>query len=392
MVDWDRVEELRSKGWDWDRIADDPKVGFHPDKSVQEPGRALRGLYHRQRSRQRRQGEAPKAQAPSKQDREKAERKWTLPRIGYLLVPIAAIWFTIAYLVPSPVGLVLPAIPYLALLLVIAVFLLLFGLFRSSGPRWSKVYRSTLVSGVVLGLVISGVIALGGILFFGCPVLPPSSSGTSEASSGWVSYSVSPWHESGLPVVYFYGATWCPFCSASSWAIWKALSGFGTVGPVSYLYSAEDNIPEVDLSAAQVTSSNPAITFVPTIDTSGVQGTFPGTTNCVEQAYVSAYSGGSIPFLVINGVYVHGGSTIISPSDISSYTTSTLQTDIGGATGTPWSIVQGPTWWMMALMAKAAGATPANLAQQPYYSSWANTAVWGSGTQSSVASDLAQIR
>ncbi len=392
MVDWDRVEELRSKDWDWDQIADDPKVGFHPDKSVQEPGRALRGLYHRQRSRQRRRNEEPVAAAPSKQDLEKAERKWTLPRIGYLLVPVFAIWFTIAYLVPSPVGLVLPAIPYLALALVVVAFLLLFGLFRSSGARWSKAYRTTVVTGVVLGLVISGVIALGGVLFFGCPYLPPASSGTTQPAPGWISVGASPWHEGGLPVVYFYGATWCPYCSASSWAIWKALSGFGSVAPVTYLYSAEDNIPEVDLSSAQVTSSTPAVTFTPVVDTSGVSQTFPGTSNCVEQAYNSAYSGGAIPFVVINGVYVHGGTSLISPSDVSSYTTAQMQQDVGSATGAPWTTVQGQTWWMMAFMAKSAGATPSDLAQQPYYSGWGNTAVWGSNTQSSVASDLAQIK
>ena len=210
MIDWDRVEELRSKGWDWDRIAGDPKVGFHPDTSVQEPGRALRGMYHRQRSRQRRRNEGPAPATPTKEEREKAERKWTLPRIGYLLVPIFAIWFSIAYLVPSPVGLVLPAIPYLALVLVVVAFLLLFGLLRSSGARWSKVYRTTLVTGVVLGLVISGVIALGGILFLHCPVLPSESSGTTQPG-GWFSVSVSPWHENGLPVVYYFGATWCPY-------------------------------------------------------------------------------------------------------------------------------------------------------------------------------------
>ena len=44
MVDWDRVEELRGKGWGWDRIADDEDVGFHPEASVTEPGRALRAL------------------------------------------------------------------------------------------------------------------------------------------------------------------------------------------------------------------------------------------------------------------------------------------------------------------------------------------------------------
>lgn len=394
MVDWDRVEDLRSKGWDWDKIADDPKVGFHPDTTVQEPGRALRGLYHRQRSRQRRQGDdASTPVAPTKKERETAARKWTLPRIGYLLLPIFAVWFTLAYLVPSPVGLVLPAIPYLALALVVAAFVLIFGLFRSTGARWSKVYRTTLISGIVFGLVISGVIALTGLLFLGCPYLPPASSGTTQpGGAGWISVSASPWHQGNLPVVFFYGATWCPYCSASSWAIWKALSGFGTVSGVTYTYSAEDNIPEADLSSAQVVSSTPAVTFVPVLDTSGVTGNFPSTTNCFEQAYVSAYSGSSIPFLVINGIYVHAQSSLISPSAVSSYTTAQLQQYVGTATGAPWTTIQSQTWWMMAFMAKSAGATPANLAVQTYYAGWGTTAVWGSNTQSSVASDLAQIQ
>ncbi|HEY1198365.1 MAG TPA: hypothetical protein VGG32_06530, partial [Thermoplasmata archaeon] len=115
------------------------------------------------------------------------------------------------------------------------------------------------------------------------------------------------------------------------------------------------------------------------------------TTNCVEQAYVTAYSGGSIPFLVINGQYVHGASSLVSPGDVNTYTTTQLQQQVGTASGTAWGVVQGPTWFMMAFMAKSAGATSANLAQQPYYSEWGNTAVWGSNTQSSVASDLSQI-
>lgn len=393
MVDWDRVEELRSKGWDWDRIADDPKVGFHPDSSVEQPGRALRGLYHRQRSRQRRQGETTPKKAPTgptKQEREAAERKWTLPRVGYLLVPILAIWFIIAYLVPSPVGLILPAIPYLALGLVVAAFILLFGLFRTNQPRWSKVYRTTLVTGVVIGLVVSGVIALGGVLFFGCPVLP--SGGTSEPD-GWLTVSASPWQEGGTPVVYFFGATWCPYCSASSWAVWKALTEFGSVsGAVTSYSSASDvfaSTPEMVLAGVSVSSANMA--FQVTEDTSGVDGTFPSTSNCIQQAYYSAYSGSSIPFLVINGQFVHGGSTIINPSDLSTWAggnnggASTVQSSVSGENGAPWTAVQTQAWWIMAYIAKGDGATPSNLASQSYYSSWS------ASTRSSVASDLAQI-
>jgi thiol-disulfide isomerase/thioredoxin len=395
MVDWDRVEELRSKGWDWDKIANDPKVAFHPDSSMGEPGRALRGLYHRQRSRQRRQGEAPKAVAPSKEDREKVERKWTLPRIGYLLVPVFGIWFALAYFIPSPVGLVLPAIPYLALGLVIVAFLLLFGLFRATGTRWSKVYRSTLVTGIILGLVISGVIALGGILFFGCPVLP--SSGTSEPGQGWISVSASPWQDGGRPVVYFYGATWCPYCSASSWAIWKALTEFGTVSGAytGYSYGPPEGlqyVPEMVLANANLVSS--VVAFQVSEYVAGSDGTFPTTSNCYQQAYVTAYSGSSIPFVVVNGQYVHGGSSLIDPSNLQTWAgganggASAVQNAVASentAAGSPWLQIQGQSWWLMAFIAKSTGATPANLALQPYYSGWS------SATRSSVASDLAQI-
>jgi len=389
MVDWDRVEELRSKGWDWDRIADDPKVGFHPDASVQEPGRALRGLYHRQRSRRQRQGPGPESTpAVAKKEREQAERKWTLPRIGYLLVPIFGIWFALAYFVPSPVGLVIPAIPYLALVLVVAAFLLIFGLFRSSGARWSKVYRTTLITGVVIGLVVSAMLAVGGVLFFGCPVLPAS--GASEPGPGWMKVSAPAWQDGGKPVLYFYGATWCPYCSASSWAVWKALTEFGSVSGEATSYSSSTDVyastPEMVLAGISLSSSTIALQV--SEDTSGVEGNFPGTANCQQQAYVTAYSGGSIPFVVINGQYVHGGSTVIDPSTLSTWAggnnggAPAVQTSVSGESGAPWSAVQTQAWWIMAFLAKASGESVSQLASQ--YS-------WSSSTQSQVAADVAAI-
>jgi len=384
MVDWDRVETLRAQGWDWDRIAKDPSVGFHPEASVHHPGRALNALHSRRSSRQRRRGDQTHVKVLSKDEQEKRERRWTLPRLGYLLFPVFAVWFSMAYLVPSPVGLVLAAFPYLALALAIAAFLLLFGLFRSSRPRWSKLYRTTVVTGVVVGFVLSGVIALGGALVFGCPYLPSEASGTAQPAPGWISVDVAPWHSGGHPVLYSFGATWCPYCSASSWAIWKALSGFGTVTGTSLMYSAEDSIPEIVLADAHVSSS--VVTLVVTEDTSGNTRSFPAATDCVEQAYVSAYSGNTIPFVVINGQYVHGGSTLVSPGPLASINDTQVAHQVMTENGTAWTLVQGSTWWMMAFIAKSAGATPGNLAHQSYYSGWS------AATKSSVASDLAQIR
>ena len=408
MVDWDRVEELRSKGWDWSKIAEDPKVGFHPDASVQQPGRALRALYHRRRSRQER---APTTEAtPAKKEKELKERKWTLARIGYLLTPIVGIWFILAYVYPSPLGLVLMAVPWLALGLAVAAFILFFGLWRSSGARWSTQFRTTVIYGVVIGLVLTGTITLVAYAI-GCPFLP-SGLGT-VSGPGWGKAAASPWQENGLPVFYFYGATWCPYCSASSWAMWKALtefqsgfsgSNYGIPG-TTFQYSdptdaAGPSTPEVVLANLQINS--PALSYQVSEyfwnSTTGSTGTFPSTSNCVQSAYVTAYSGSSIPFLVINGQYVHGGSTLIAPSSVSAYAagamggTTAMANGVLTESGTPWSVVQGQAAWICAFVIKSNGFTTVAsfLSANPTLSN-PGKYQWTSGMTSLVNADLAQL-
>ena len=385
MVDWDRVRELRAKGWDWDQIADDSKVGFHPDASVREPGRALRALYHRQRSARERQGEVPVA---PKRKEAGADRRWTPLRLLWLFVPIVAIWALLAYAAPSPVGLIVPAFPWLALALAVLAFGLIFLLFKAE-KRWNKVFRTTLIGGVLAGLLFAGMVGLVGALVFGCPLLPPSSALSSHAA-GWTSGGISAWQENGKPVVYFYGATWCPYCSASSWAVWKALTEFGPAGSVSGAYtdysSASDVYPQTpEMVLADIQLSNSAVAFQVSEDTSGSDGTFPSTSGCYQQAYVSAYSGGSIPFVVVNGQYVHGGSTLVGPSQLSAWAGSgagTVQTSVAQESGTPWSSIQTQAWWTMAYMAKATGIPVSTLA---------STYHWSTATQNAVAADVNQI-
>jgi hypothetical protein len=388
MVDWDRVEQLRSKGWDWDRIAADPKVGFHADASVHDEGRALRGLYHRQKSRAGRTGTESTSKRPSKSEEAATERKWNLPRIGYLLTPLFGVWFLLAYVAPSPVGILLPALPWLGIALAVAAFILLFGLLRSREKRWSPALRTTVISGVVLGLVVSASAGVTGYVAFGCPYLPPPSSLASTPGPGWAKASVSPWQDGGKPVLYFYGASWCPFCSAGSWTMYKALSEFGTVtgangalGFSSLTDAAGPGTPEIIL--ANVGYSSSTIAFVVTEDTSGVEGTFPGTSNCFQQAYVSSYGGSSIPFVVINGQYIHAGSEIIAPSSLASYSYSatggngaaTVLGQVQAENGSAWSVLEQQSWWMMAFLVKATGESVSTLATQYTWSTATRTAV-----------------
>jgi hypothetical protein len=376
MVDWDRVEELRSKGWGWDRIAGDEDVGFHPEASVSDPGRALRALYHRQRHRAgRREDEEP--ERPKRADREAEEHRWTLPRIGFLLTPVFGIWAALAFVAPSPIGILIPAVPWLALGAVAAAFLLIFGLWRTAGKRWTPVLRTTLIGAVVLGFVISGIIGLTGFLAFGCPYLPPQSSLASQPN-GWQSgTSIAAWQDGGTPVFYFYGATWCPYCSASSWALWKALTEFQTnfngqtsgLPGTSFYYSNPGDVypstPEVVLASAALTSpvlSLQVSEYYWTL-TSGTAGTFPGTSNCIQQAYVSAYSGGSIPFVVINGQYVHSSASLINPSDLSAWASTgapTVANDVLTESGQPWTIVESQAAQMCAFVLVSNGFSGAS--------------------------------
>ncbi|HYA58019.1 MAG TPA: DUF929 family protein [Thermoplasmata archaeon] len=359
MVDWDRVEELRSKGWDWDDIADDPKVGFHPDRSVKEEGRALRALYHRQRSRRERQAPAP---TPTKRKDKESENKWTLIRLGFLLVSLLAIWAVLAYLAPSPVGLLVPAIPWLAITLAVVAFLLIYGLLRAE-KRWLPVYRSTLIGGVVLGLIIAGMIGLVGVLVFGCPLLPPGSALSSQPA-GWTSGTMTPWQDGGKPVLYFYGATWCPYCSASSWAIYKALTAFGSLSGAyqGYSYGSPEPYqytPEMILANAQLSSNQ--VAFEVSEYVAGSDGVSPTTSSCYQSAYVTAYSGGAIPFVVVNGQYIHAGTGLVDPGSLTTWAggssggTAFVLGSVINETGTPWSSISNQACWVMAFLAKSAG-------------------------------------
>ena len=71
MVDWDLVDKRRAKGWDWDRIAADPKVGFHAE-AVRRRARTRRSgsLYYQRRSKAKRlSGDSNSPQAGGKRRR-----------------------------------------------------------------------------------------------------------------------------------------------------------------------------------------------------------------------------------------------------------------------------------------------------------------------------------
>ncbi len=359
MVDWDRVERLRSKGWDWERLAEDPKVDFHADEAAGDPGRALRALYYQRKSKTKRRSSSEAAAAGDAAD---PEKRWTLERVAAIVAPLFAVWFLIALVVPSPVGTFLPAIPYLVILMLLAIGLLAFALLRSSS-RWNTAIRNSLIAGVVLGIVVSGSLGVAALVS-GCPTLTAATTG--EPSS-FQKASNPLWAVNGASVFFFYGSAACPYCSASSWAMVVALEAFGSLSSTQFDRSSTTDVypstPEVVLASAVLQSKYVDLQVAET--TNDNQITSPATSGCYQSAYVSTYdSVGSIPFVVIGGQYFHVGA-MVNPATLQGLTASQVQGQIDNQSGAAWNAISPTAYLLEAFLVKTDGGLPTSVATNP---------------------------
>ncbi|HEV2449123.1 MAG TPA: DUF929 family protein [Thermoplasmata archaeon] len=313
MTDWDRVEKLRAKGLDWEAIAEDPKVEFKTEVRAGTAGRALKALYLERKSKRRRSGRSSGGDA-EESDGGSARARWPTRLIvaGIVLLLLGGIWALIATFEPIARALV-PLIPYIVGIVVLGAVLLGASFVLGGSFRDLTSVRKVIVVGVVLGLVVAGSAAL--IAYFlGIPVL---NSCSQSEPNGWCRAHNAAITDGGHPQLLFIGSIACPYCSASSWAIFGALQAFGSLN--SYSYGASNpadtfpHTPEVELDSSGYSSnyvswdvkegSNPNQITEPALST-------------VESAYVSAYDQGlSIPFLVVDGIFIHVG-TLIDPSQL----------------------------------------------------------------------------
>jgi len=306
MVDWERVEQLRSKGWDWDSIAEDPKTHFTPPEGIEDSGKALKALYLSRKSR----GQITKKKGETKESTTVRIKKALVP-VGLTIAIIGGIWFAFAYEV-SLVGVWLLAFPYVMLVAIAGVVIMATGLVLATA-RLRDVWKKPVAVGIVLGLLLAGTLALfAGSL--GVPNLHPAFNEATGQSWEGTSPRNSPWEQNGLPVFFFYGAIGCPYCAASSWAIWEAMGDngpFGTLSNTGQGNSVEDNIPEITTLTSNYISLD-----VKEGNDFGSTSDEPGT-SLVESAYLNYYnvppSGGGIPFYVVGGMFIHPGA-LINPS------------------------------------------------------------------------------
>lgn len=309
MVDWERVERLRSKGVDWEAIASDPKVNYTAPEGVEDSGRALKTLFYTRKSGRNRSGkkrsDAPK---PTFSGRFK---DFLVPG-GQGILVVGLVWFAMAYYV-SYVGVLTPAIPYVLIVVAVGAAFLAIGLVLGTA-RIGDTWKKPLALGLVVGLVVSGSIALAGVSLG----IPNLSRVTQGEPGGWESETPrnALWENNNLPVVFYMGSIACPFCSASSWAFQAALQNVGTLAGTQYGTSnpqdSYPNTPEVEFLSVTFESNYISLDVKEGGDASSLT-VMPALT-LVERAYVSTYdSSGSIPFFVVGGIYMHPNSLIANP-------------------------------------------------------------------------------
>ncbi len=118
--------------------------------------------------------------------------------------------------------------------------------------------------------------------------------------------------ENGKIVVLFVGAEACPYCAAESWGLVNALQQYGSLTGLAEIYSNSSesfsNIPGYGFANASLQSTKVAFWEVETTTSSWNQKlqSLNSTENSLFQKFDS---GGSIPFVLIGGVYLHIGSS-----------------------------------------------------------------------------------
>ncbi|HLW45120.1 MAG TPA: DUF929 family protein, partial [Acidimicrobiales bacterium] len=288
-------------------------------------------------------------------------RRWGLYRTGLFLTPFFGVWFLLAFFLPSPVGVYIAAIPLLGLLLAISGLVLVLG-WRRTSPRWSPYLRLTVVLGVVFGLLFAGGLGLAAVAQ-GCPRLAPAL--TSEPA-GWLRADNAAWHSGGRPVLYLLASAACPYCSASSWALFAALSRFGNFSGLAFDRSSTTDVDPgtPELVFAHASFASPWVAFHPDEATNDQQIQVPPPASCLEQAYVSAYSGGSIPFVVVNGIFLHTG-TLVDPATLAGASAPSVLGQVLNESGPAWDAVAPSADWLIAFLLKSDGGVPSALAASP---------------------------
>ena len=177
------------------------------------------------------------------------------------------------------------------------------------------------------------------------------------------------------PLIFYFGAEYCPFCAAQRWPVVVALSRFGTFSGLKLTHSAADdaypNTPTLSFHGATYTSDYLAFQGVETT-TNQRQGNgyAPLDQPTQEQQaivakydappYVDSNSAGTIPFIDFANKAVSAGSSY-GPSTLTGLTQQQIADELRDPTSPVAQAVNGAANAITALLCQITGNQPASV-------------------------------
>ena len=166
----------------------------------------------------------------------------------------------------------------------------------------------------------------------------------------------------GKPLVFYYGAEYCPFCAAERWPLIIALSRFGTFSGLTTTTSSSSdvyaNTPTFTFHGATYASQYIEFQAVETTDRN--QKTLE-TPTAAQLALVNRYdSGGSIPFVDFGNRYAFNGATYL-PDSLQGLTWDQIATDLQSPVSPQAQGILGSANLITAAICKLTGDQPATV-------------------------------
>lgn len=184
---------------------------------------------------------------------------------------------------------------------------------------------------------------------------------------------------SGLPLITYIGAEYCPFCAGERWALVAALGRFGSFSGLQLSHSATDDVyPNTPtFSFVGSTYTSPYIELSPVELQSNVragsgyaqlQTPTPAQTNLLQTydvpPYVPAGSAGAIPFVVIGGQYVISGASF-DVGVLRGMTADQIATSLSDPSSPVAKAILGGANAITAAVCSSTGNTPGEVCGQP---------------------------
>lgn len=133
-------------------------------------------------------------------------------------------------------------------------------------------------------------------------------------------------------IITYVGADFCPYCAVERWAIYYALSQFGSLTGYGTITSSEGGVPTFDFSGSTYTSSQ--IEFQPA-EVKDNNNNPKDTTTSLQNSQLARYdTKGTIPFVCIGGIYFQvGAGSSLNYNSFANYNFNTIMGQLTAKSG-----------------------------------------------------------